>query len=86
MVVEVAAGAGEAAVVVAGVEMMNSFADKVGLGWRADLAAGIFTHLDRIDLLEVIADDFPSPHGSAAPSLRQIATCFSIFTTCTPTA
>jgi len=37
---------------------MNTFADKVGLGWRADLAAGIFSHLDGIDLLEVIADDF----------------------------
>jgi uncharacterized protein (UPF0276 family) len=37
---------------------MNTFADKIGLGWRANLAAGIFSHLDRIDLLEVIADDF----------------------------
>jgi hypothetical protein len=37
---------------------MNTFADKVGLGWRANLAAGIFSHFDRIDLLEVIADDF----------------------------
>jgi uncharacterized protein (UPF0276 family) len=48
----------EAAVAVAGAKTMNTFADKVGLGWRADLAAGIFGHLDRIDLLEVIADDF----------------------------
>lgn len=32
--------------------------DKVGLGWRPDLAAGILSHLDQIDLLEVIADDF----------------------------
>jgi uncharacterized protein (UPF0276 family) len=31
--------------------------DRVGIGWRGDLAAGIFAHLDRIDLLEVIADD-----------------------------
>jgi uncharacterized protein (UPF0276 family) len=37
---------------------MNAFHDKVGLGWRSDLATGIFAHLDRIDLLEVIADDF----------------------------
>ena len=37
---------------------MNLRADKVGLGWRPDLAAGILSHLDRIDLLEVIADDF----------------------------
>jgi len=50
--------AGEAAVAAAGAETMKTFADKVGLGWRTDLAAGIFSHLDRIDLLEVIADDF----------------------------
>lgn len=31
--------------------------DRVGLGWRGELAAGIFSHLDRIDLVEVIADD-----------------------------
>lgn len=36
---------------------MNLAGDKVGLGWRPDLAAGILSHLDRIDLLEVIADD-----------------------------
>lgn len=32
--------------------------DRVGLGWRGELAAGIFTHLAHIDLLEVIADDY----------------------------
>lgn len=31
--------------------------DRVGLGWRGELAAGIFAHLDRIDLVELIADD-----------------------------
>ena len=45
-------------VVVAEADSMTAFHDEVGLGWRSDLAAGIFTHLDRIDLLEVIADDF----------------------------
>ena len=55
--VGVAVVAVEVAAVV-GVEMMSTFADKVGLGWRADLAVGILSHLDRIDLLEVIADDF----------------------------
>ena len=48
----------EADAVVAEAKTMNTFADKVGLGWRSDLAAGIFSHLDRIDLLEVVADDF----------------------------
>jgi hypothetical protein len=32
-------------------------ADRVGLGWRPELAAAIFAHLDRIDVVEVIADD-----------------------------
>ena len=32
--------------------------DRVGLGWRPELAAGIFAHLDEIDVLEVIADDY----------------------------
>jgi uncharacterized protein (UPF0276 family) len=31
--------------------------DRVGLGWRPELAAGIFEALDRIDVLELIADD-----------------------------
>ena len=33
-------------------------ADRVGLGWRGELAAGIFSHLAQIDLLEIIADDY----------------------------
>jgi uncharacterized protein (UPF0276 family) len=51
--VDAAAGAVDAEA-----EDMNSTKDRVGLGWRPDLAAGIFEHLDCIDVLEVIADDF----------------------------
>jgi len=32
--------------------------DRFGIGWRPELAAGIFSNLDRIDLVEVIADDY----------------------------
>lgn len=32
--------------------------DRVGLGWRPELAAGIFSNLHRIDAIEVIADDY----------------------------
>jgi len=32
--------------------------DRVGLGWRPELAAGIFDALDRIDVLEVMADNY----------------------------
>lgn len=34
------------------------FSDRVGLGWRPELATGILSNLDRIDILEVMADDF----------------------------
>ena len=32
--------------------------DRFGLGWRPELAAAIFANLDRIDVVEVIADDW----------------------------
>lgn len=32
--------------------------DRVGLGWRPELAAGIFANFSRIDAIEVIADDY----------------------------
>ena len=32
--------------------------DRFGLGWRPALAAGILSSLDKIDIVEVIADDF----------------------------
>jgi uncharacterized protein (UPF0276 family) len=38
--------------------MMEGLKDRVGLGWRPALAAGILSNLDRIDIVEVIADDF----------------------------
>ncbi len=39
--------------------------DRVGLGWRPELAAGIFAHLDEIDIIEVIADDYFDSAGRA---------------------
>jgi len=40
----------------------NTIQDRVGLGWRPELAVGILSHLDRIDVVEVIADDlFEAP-------------------------
>jgi uncharacterized protein (UPF0276 family) len=32
--------------------------DRVGIGWRPELAAGILSNLDRIDVIEAIADDY----------------------------
>ena len=49
----------------------NQARDRVGIGWRGELAAGIFTHLAHIDLLEIIADD----HFRATPrELRALRT------------
>lgn len=43
--------------------------DLVGLGWRDPLAASIYMHLDAIDVLEIIADDYFS---ASAPKLRSL--------------
>jgi len=32
--------------------------DRIGLGWRSELSASILSNLDRIDLVEVILDDY----------------------------
>lgn len=46
--------------------------DRVGMGWRSDLASGILSNLDRIDVLEVIAEDFYRS-GSAMRALKSLA-------------
>src|SRR5256885_10309754 len=52
--VEEGAEAAVAGAVAAAVESRDRF----GLGWRPELAAGILANLDRIDLIEVIAEDY----------------------------
>lgn len=44
-------------------------ADRVGLGWRGELAAGIYAHLDELDVLEVLAD---SQFGASQRQLRSL--------------
>jgi uncharacterized protein (UPF0276 family) len=46
--------------------------DKVGLGWRAPLAASLFTHLDEIDVVEVIADDYFRASARVLRSMRSL--------------
>jgi uncharacterized protein (UPF0276 family) len=53
----VVADVAEAAVDV-GAETLSGLRDQIGLSWRPALAAGILSNLDKIDLVEVIADDF----------------------------
>jgi hypothetical protein len=47
--------------------------DRVGLGWRRELSAGILAHLDRIDLVEVIADDLFEAPKNERRALRTLA-------------
>ena len=61
-----AAGAVEEGVVAVGV-------DRFGLGWRSPLALGILSNLDRIDLVEVIADDFFNASRNERRALQTLA-------------
>jgi uncharacterized protein (UPF0276 family) len=47
--------------------------DRVGLGWRGELAAGIFAHLERIDIVELIADDHFNASAKALRPLQLLA-------------
>ena len=46
--------------------------DQVGLGWRAPLAASLFAHLDAIDVVEVIADDYFKASARVLRSMRSL--------------
>lgn len=47
--------------------------DRFGLGWRPELAASIFASLDRIDVVEVIADDWLDASRRDRDALRLLA-------------
>jgi uncharacterized protein (UPF0276 family) len=47
--------------------------DRIGLGWRPELAAGILSNLDRIDVLEVVADDYFDASGRQIHALKTLA-------------
>ncbi len=64
----VAEGAGDV-----GDKSVNGFKDRVGLGWRPALAAGILSNLDKIDIVEVIADDFFDAPRHKRRALRTLA-------------
>lgn len=52
---------------------MTGLRDRFGIGWRPQLAAGILSNLDRIDVVEVIADDFFSAPRRERRALRTLA-------------
>jgi len=47
--------------------------DRIGLGWRPELAAGILLNLDRIDIVEVIADDYFDKPPKYTRALRTLS-------------
>jgi uncharacterized protein len=47
--------------------------DRVGMGWRPELAAGIFAHFSEIDVIEVIADEYFDAPRSRVQALRTVA-------------
>jgi uncharacterized protein len=46
---------------------------RIGIGWRPELAAGIFAHLDRIDVVEVLADNYFKAPRRELDALRALA-------------
>ena len=47
--------------------------DRVGIGWRPELAAATLTHLDQIDVVEVIADEWFDAPAARLRALRTLA-------------
>ncbi len=47
--------------------------DRFGIGWRPELAAGIFANLDHIEVVEVIADDYFGNSKRRLSPLRTLA-------------
>ena len=68
-----AAAVGDAAVAAAVAVSQKTARDRVGLGWRAELAAGILSNLARIDVLEVIADDYYGASRAGIAALCSLA-------------
>lgn len=52
---------------------MAAVTDRLGLGWRPPLAAGILASLDRIDVVEVIAEDWMEAPRRRIEALRFLA-------------
>ena len=64
---------GVAEAVVAGAAAAVDACDRFGFGWRPELAAGILAHLDQIDVIEVIAEDYFDAPSRDLRALRTLA-------------
>jgi uncharacterized protein len=68
-----AAAADRAAEAGAGAAVASDLKDRVGLGWRPELAAATLRHLDVVDVVEVIADDWFDASTRRLRALRRLA-------------
>jgi uncharacterized protein (UPF0276 family) len=57
----------------AGAAAVAESVHRVGIGWRPELAAGIFAYLDRIDVVEVLADNYFKASRRELDALRALA-------------
>jgi len=73
VVVHVAVAVAAEDVAAVEVRNMTNEKDRFGLGWRRQLAFEILSNLDRIDLVEVIADDFFSAPRNERRALKTLA-------------
>jgi uncharacterized protein len=71
--VEALVAAAVAEVAVVAEVKVKEMRDRFGIGWRPQLAAGILSNLDRIDVVEVIADDFFYASSHERRALRTLA-------------
>lgn len=51
---------------------------KYGIGWRPELGASILAHLDEIDVVEVMAEDFERADANQRRALRFLGQCVPI--------
>lgn len=51
---------------------VRQLSDRVGLGWRREIAAQILTHLDEVEVVEVLADDYVEAPRREIDALRAL--------------
>ena len=51
---------------------------RAGLGWRPEIGAAILAHADRIDVVEVLAEDFVEATAKERRALRMLASCLPV--------
>jgi uncharacterized protein len=60
------------------VAVVAAVKNRFGIGWRPDLAAGILAHLDRIDVIEVMGDDYFDAGARELSALKTLAAQVSV--------